>query len=97
MVAACDKPFINADLRRYQSEFAWSYDVVMSRGCAGLEPLHAFYSKSCLEHIRAQLGENRLTVRGLFDKVRVKEVGPEEIARFDPDEVSFFNTTIRRI
>ena len=93
--AACDMPFINPDLVRYQAKFARDYDVVIPRTRAGLEPLHAFYSTSCLEHIRAQLLEGRLTVRDFFDRVRVKEIGPDEIARFDPEELSFFNINTR--
>jgi molybdopterin-guanine dinucleotide biosynthesis protein A len=90
-VAACDMPFISADLVRYQAQFAWDYDVVIPRGRAGLEPLHAFYSKRCLEPIHARLREGKLTIRGFFDEVRVKEIGLEEIAQFDPEELSFFN------
>jgi molybdopterin-guanine dinucleotide biosynthesis protein A len=67
------------------------YDVVIPRGRAGLEPLHAFYSKGCLEPIHARLREGKLAVRGFFDAVRVKEVGLEEIVQFDPEEHSFFN------
>lgn len=90
-VAACDMPFINRELVRYEAGFAWDYDVVVPRGRDGLEPLHAFYSRNCLEHIRAQLCENRLTITSFFDKVRVKEIGPDEIAQFDADGLSFFN------
>jgi molybdopterin-guanine dinucleotide biosynthesis protein A len=90
-VAGCDMPFINPELVRYQSGFAHDYDVVIPRTRAGLEPLHAFYSRNCLEHIRTQLREDALTIRGFFGSVRVKEVGPDEIARFDPEERSFFN------
>jgi molybdopterin-guanine dinucleotide biosynthesis protein A len=90
-VAGCDMPFISADLVRYQAEFAWDYDVVIPRGRAGLEPLHAFYSKGCLEPIHARLCENRLSIRGFFDEVRVKEIGLAEIVQHDPEELSFFN------
>jgi molybdopterin-guanine dinucleotide biosynthesis protein A len=90
-VAACDMPFINADLIRYQSKFTGDYDLVIPRTRAGLEPLHAFYSKNCLEHIEAELGEDRLAIRGFFERVRMKEISPDEIARFDPEEISFFN------
>jgi len=94
-VAACDMPFINPDLVRYQATFAHEYDVVIPRTRGGLEPLHAFYSRDCLEHIRAQLSRDRLAIRGFFDTVRVKEIGPDEIARFDPEEFSFFNINTR--
>jgi len=90
-VAACDMPFINVDLVRYQAKFTRDYDLVIPRTRAGFEPLHAFYSKACLEHIEAELGKNRLAIRGFFGRVRVKEVGSDEITRFDPEEISFFN------
>ena len=94
-VAACDMPFINPDLVRYMAGFARDYDIVVPKTRAGLEPLHAFYSKNCLAHMRAQLIENRLTIWGFFDKVRVKEIGPDEIARFDSGGLSFFNINTR--
>ncbi len=90
-VAACDMPFINPALVRYQASFAHDYDIVIPRTPAGLEPLHAFYSKNCLEPIRAQLQNGRFAIREFFDRVRVREIGPEEIARFDTDGVCFFN------
>jgi len=90
-VAACDMPFINPAVVHYQASFAHNYDVVIPRTHAGLEPLHAFYSKNCLEPIRAQLENGRFAIRDFFDRVRVREIGPEEIARFDAHGVSFFN------
>lgn len=94
-VAACDMPFINPELVRYQASFMWQHDVVIPRTTAGLEPLHAFYSKNCLKHMRAQLFGNRLTIREFFDTVWVKEIGPDEITRFDSDGLSFFNINTR--
>ena len=95
-VTACDMPFINPDIVRYQATFAHDYDIVIPRTPAGLEPLHAFYSKTCLSHIRGQLLKNRLTIRSFFDKVRVREIGPDELARFDSNGLSFFNINTRR-
>jgi molybdopterin-guanine dinucleotide biosynthesis protein A len=90
-VAACDMPFINPAVVHYQASFAHDYDVVIPRTRAGLEPLHAFYSKNCLEPIRVQLQNGRFAIREFFGRVRVKEIGPEEVARFDTDGLCFFN------
>jgi len=90
-VAACDMPFINPAVVHYQASFAHDYDVVIPRTPAGLEPLHAFYSKNCLEPIRAQLQNGRFVIREFFDRVRVKEIGPEQIAGLDTDGLCFFN------
>jgi molybdopterin-guanine dinucleotide biosynthesis protein A len=90
-VAACDMPFINPDLVCYEAGFVREFDVVVPRTNAGLEPLHAFYSKTCLEHMGTRLRKGQLAIRAFFDDVRVREVGPDEIAQFDPDGLSFFN------
>jgi molybdopterin-guanine dinucleotide biosynthesis protein A len=90
-VAACDMPFINPALVSYMATFAHKHDVVIPRTRAGLEPLHAFYSKNCLKPIRDQLCSGRFAIREFFDRVPVREIGPEEIARFDSEGLSFFN------
>jgi len=95
-VTACDMPFINPHLVRYQAKLARDYDLVIPRTDAGLEPLHAFYSKDCLAHMRAQLLKNQLAIRGFFDKIRVREIGPDELARFDSNGLSFFNINTRK-
>lgn len=56
-----------------------------------LHPLHAVYSKNCLESIRTQLLADDLRIIGFYDMVRVRVVEPEEIDQFDPQHLSFFN------
>lgn len=56
-----------------------------------LHPMHAVYSKNCLEPIRAQLLADDLRIIGFYEAVRVRVVEPEEIGRFDPQHLSFFN------
>ncbi|MBA7649367.1 Molybdenum cofactor guanylyltransferase [subsurface metagenome] len=56
-----------------------------------VEPLHAVYSKGCLAPIGCLLEEGDLRVSELFTLVRVRYVGTEEINRFDPKHLSFFN------
>jgi molybdopterin-guanine dinucleotide biosynthesis protein A len=56
-----------------------------------VEPLHAVYSKSCLAPIERLLKQGNMEVRVLFDLVRVRYVESDEIDRFDPEHLSFFN------
>lgn len=58
---------------------------------SGLQATHALYSKRCLEPMRARLLANDLRIINFFDQVRVRVVEPEEIARFDPQGLSFLN------
>ncbi|WP_461369787.1 molybdenum cofactor guanylyltransferase [Candidatus Darwinibacter acetoxidans] len=90
-VAACDMPFINLELVRYMAAFAPQYDVVVPRIGGYYQPLHAFYSRSCLDPIRKQIERGEFKVTAFYDKIRVRHIGYSEIACFDPGQCSFFN------
>ena len=93
-VVACDMPFINARLLGAERDLLVSKgaDVVIPRSPTGLEPLHAIYRKeTCLPPIRAALESNALRVVGWFPAVKVVEMSPAEIAKYDPDFRSFIN------
>ncbi|MGQ9627519.1 MAG: molybdenum cofactor guanylyltransferase [Anaerolineae bacterium] len=94
LVVACDMPFLNPELLRYLVSLASGYDVVIPR-LAGLpEPLHAVYSKNCLPPIDRLLASGGRKIIDFFPEVRVRYVEDEEIARFDPQKLSFFNINI---
>ncbi len=91
LVVAGDMPFLNTSLLLYMVESAPAFDVVMPRVDDGLEPLHAVYSKNCLAPMQRQIEQGELRIRRILDQVRVKYVAGSEIARFDPQGLSFFN------
>jgi len=91
LVVACDMPFLTVALLRYLMELSPGFDIVIPKLEGELEPLHAVYSKDCLGPIEAMMGEDRLKVTDLTDRVRVRYVGDEELAIFDPERLSFFN------
>jgi molybdopterin-guanine dinucleotide biosynthesis protein A len=91
VVVACDMPFLNLDLLRYLASLREEVDAVVPVLEGRPEPTHSLYSKACLPHIEARLKANDLKISGFFDEVRVKYVPEEDIARFDPDYLSFFN------
>lgn len=91
VVVAGDMPFLNRALLQYMIELSDGYDVVVPRLGKFVEPLHAVYSWNCLEPIRNFLKQDKLMVTRLFDLLKVRYVEAEEIDRFDPEHLSFFN------
>lgn len=91
LCVACDMPFLNAELLRYQIALASDYDVVVPRVDRYPEGLHAVYSQACLPAIRSQLAADRLKVIGFYQDVRVRYLDEQEWQRFDPEGLSFRN------
>ena len=91
VVTACDMPFINIALVRFMVDLISDYDAVVPIVDGRPEPLHAVYSKTCLDAIEQQLGKGLLKIAGFFDLVNVAFVGEEHIRALDPDLLSFFN------
>jgi len=91
LVVACDMPFLNQALLRYMMELSAGFDLVVPRLGKMVEPLHAVYARNCLAHIERLLKRGNLEVRALFDLVKVRYVESDEIDRFDPGHLSFFN------
>jgi len=56
-----------------------------------LQPLHAVYRRSVAPLLRAQLERGELRPIFLYEKVRTRQVGAEELCRFDPEGLSFRN------
>jgi molybdopterin-guanine dinucleotide biosynthesis protein A len=91
LVVACDMPFLNQALLRYMIQLCNDFDLVVPRLGNMVEPLHAVYSKSCLAPIENLLKQDNLKITDLFTLVKVRYVEAEEINRFDPKHLSFFN------
>ena len=91
LAVACDMPFLNLDLLRYMVKIAPGFDVVIPRMGNQMEPLHAVYSKNCINPMENLIKQGNLKVTGFFGTVKVRYVGEEELDRFDPERLSFFN------
>jgi molybdopterin-guanine dinucleotide biosynthesis protein A/molybdopterin converting factor small subunit len=90
-VTSCDVAFINLSLVSYLVSRISNYDVVVPYFQERFQPLHAVYRRSVLPLLKAQLERGELRPISLYDKVRTGKVDAEEIRRFDPDGLSFFN------
>ncbi|MGH7355969.1 MAG: molybdenum cofactor guanylyltransferase [Candidatus Rokuibacteriota bacterium] len=88
---ACDMPFLHPEVVRLVVGRAGEGDVVLPRVGGQWETMHAAYAKTCLPHIEACLAAGRFKIAGFFDRVRVVEIGADEVARFRAPEIAFMN------
>ena len=95
LVVAADMPFLNESLLRYMIKVANGYDFVLPRVNKWYEPLHAIYSRNCIDPINTILEQNKKVIVELFNYVKVRFIEAEEIDRFDPKHLSFFNINTR--
>jgi molybdopterin-guanine dinucleotide biosynthesis protein A len=91
LVVACDMPFLNLRLLQHMIGVSRGYDAVVPRLGNLIEPLHAVYDRNTLGPIEKLLVQGVLMVSRLFDTVPVRYVEREEIERWDPHHLSFFN------
>jgi molybdopterin-guanine dinucleotide biosynthesis protein A len=91
LIVACDMPWLNRPLLEYMVGLRETADIVVPRWEKFPEPLHAIYSKACLEPIREKLEARQLKITAFFGRVRLRFVDRPEIERFDPDGRSFAN------
>jgi len=91
IVVGCDTPFLSVSLLEYMTQICSTFDVVVPRIKNKLEPLCAVYSKNCLAPIQGLLEQDELRISELFSMVKVKYVEEDELNRFDPKHLSFFN------
>jgi len=80
---ACDMPFVGPELIKHLKDLTKEYDVVIPKSEKGLEPLHAFYSKNCIDPIKRSLDENNLRIISFFPHVKVKIVELDSMASSD--------------
>ena len=68
-VVACDMPRLQPEFIAAQARIARGADVVVPRHGDLLEPLHAVYSRNCLDPIERQIGLGDYRLRSIFDQV----------------------------
>lgn len=101
LVVACDLPFLSVTLLQDMAARPRDYDVLIPRlspepdapsaNPERVEPLHAIYSRACLEPIRRALEAGARRIVSFFPYVRVRYLEPAEWSRFDPEGLSFRN------
>ncbi|MBJ6750691.1 molybdenum cofactor guanylyltransferase [Geomonas anaerohicana] len=90
-VASCDLPFPSKAILQHLCSLREGFDAVVPKTRQGYEPLFALYSSRCVDPIRELLEGGECCAYAWYPRVRVKEVGPEEIAHLDPAGTAFLN------
>lgn len=91
IVVGCDTPFLSTGLLEYMTQTPPTFDIAVPRIKDKVEPLCAVYSKNCLAPIQELLEQNELRIDRLFSMIKVRYIEEDEINRFDPEHLSFFN------
>ena len=92
LVVACDMPFLQVDLLRYMIDLAPTADAVVPLlDFAQPEMLLAVFNQSCSLAIKSRLLSNRLRIADFLGHVTVRYVERSEVARLDPNFLSFVN------
>ncbi len=96
-VVACDMPSLNTELIRRLCAEAGDWDAVVPANSKGyLEPLHALYSRSCIDQVQDFLEHGDKSILLLLDKIRVRKVEWEEIKDVSGASASFSNVNTPR-
>jgi molybdopterin-guanine dinucleotide biosynthesis protein A len=93
-VIACDMPFASAPLVVAATSLLEqeSADVVIAQTAEGFEPLHAVYRRdACRPAVESALEADQWRVIAWFPKVKVRKLTDEELNRYDPDHLAFWN------
>lgn len=75
LFAACDMPFIQADIYQLLLANMEDNDVIIPKYEERIHPLAGIYRKTVLPYVQQQLSKDDLKVRRLFDYLKVKYVG----------------------
>lgn len=93
-VVACDMPFANAPLLVAAAGLLSQddADVVIAETAEGFEPLHAVYRReTCIPAIESAMEADQWRVISWLPQVKVRKLSPEELGRFDPQGLAFWN------
>ena len=88
---ACDMPFLKDSVIKYLINNIENSDVVVPKTKDGLHPLHAIYSKNCLEPIKKIINLKKYRIVDFYPMVKVKIIDEHEFFFLDPMRESFIN------
>lgn len=92
LVLACDLPFLSRDLLEHLIHISSDFDIVVPQALGRLQPLHAIYSRDCLQPALACLRRGELKVNAFYQEMpRLQVVLEADIQVYDPTQQSFWN------
>jgi molybdopterin-guanine dinucleotide biosynthesis protein A len=92
LVLACDLPFVTAQFLRFLADECRGYDVALPRTDDGYHPLCACWTRAARAELERRASEGHRRIIDALAALRVREIGPGEVARFDrPAGTLLFN------
>ncbi len=88
---ACDMPFLNESVIKYLIKNIENSDIVIPKTRDGLHPLHAIYSKKCIDPIKKMMDQGKYRIVDFYPMVKVKIIDENEFFSLDPNRESFIN------
>ena len=85
IVMACDMPFLTAPFLARLAERGTGADAALPCDERGRHPLCASYDRRIAGHLKARIDRGELRVGDALAGLDVRELGPDELAPFDPD------------
>ena len=94
-ICACDMPFLNPALIHYQISLLDDFDAVVPCPKGLFEPLHTIYTPACTKPLEDLIKKGKRRPAEIFNQLNVRILKDEEISRYDPKGLSFFNINTR--
>jgi molybdopterin-guanine dinucleotide biosynthesis protein A len=93
VLVACDMPFLALPFLQHLARRVRDADaeVAVPRTDDRYHPLCAAYARTLLPRIQDRLARHELEMTGLIREARRVEIGPDELARFDPEALMLCN------
>ena len=93
VLVACDMPFLTLPFLQHLAQQAQDAQAEVVVPCTpdGYHPLCAAYARTLLPRIQDRLARQELEMAGLIREARRVEIGPDELARFDPEALMLCN------
>ena len=88
---ACDLPMLDTGVALALCDLARGHDAAIARVDGRLQMLHAAYRKSCLAALDSMIANGNRRLRELAPMLDVRLVNEDELRRYDPQLLSFFN------
>ena len=95
-VMACDMPLISGRFIEYIKNWEQDYDVLLPCYNGYIEPLAGIYSKNCLQVIKKNIFENKLSIRDFLKEVNMQSIDESFIKRNFPNKNIFYNINYQK-
>jgi molybdopterin-guanine dinucleotide biosynthesis protein A len=90
-VVACDMPFVVPEVIKQLANLRADHQAVIPDVEGHVQPLAAFYARSCLPVLQQSLATGKKSLIGAIMTLDVRYVTAHELVQFDPQLRSFFD------